>query len=551
MLRVHLSFNHLTLAGALLVALSLPVWAQSPKVQSVEYQTGVLNISASGEFASPQIEVWEGNTGQDPTEIVILTFQDAQADLFGLQRMGEQIMVQNSELKKFLVSPLELDRKGRGGFQITLEIGIQPGSTLFNPTIAKGGSNQWLIALKPGTGLGSNPVNFSNGWRENTQQANAVKPVVSEPGGQWQPEATAKPTCLPVHSDTQALLTQITRLKADLAASQKQEHALQLQLSRYDDILREYKPESEWDYSREKQEKVTIQNLQLALLKLAQKLKTTERELETQTRQNKVLNQELAFLRQELKQDVSTADNPTMLLQLSENKPEPKNDNTISQPAVPFSKGKTGGTTVYSTLTPEEKVALPPQRKPQQTSSVAVGKPAVPAVKAVQRVAGISKTTVQEAIVSPATITSAAPAKPADSKPVPSKTQSKIPPPKTWTQSSAREKQLLWTIKTYPERTQPYLALSELYRARGNWSAAEGILTRLLKKHPAHPQAYYQLAWVYIQEKRKLEAQVALDTYRRLHPSDKAGIQSLQNALSPGSLPVSHPFPGTPVTSKR
>lgn len=448
--------------------------AQIPSVQTIDYQNGALSIRSSAEMEAPQVEAWPGTIGEQATELVILSFPHATADLAALQQIGDQLILKNPELKRYLVSPLSSDKKGNNGFQLVVEVAISPNSEVRTPTASLIQPNQWLIALKQNAQF-SIATTASNVPDAPTSAKTDKPSSIPTPPASVPATNGTDPQLLHTIQDLQA---QITHLSNALQTSTGKQQALQEQLAQYTDFIRPYQPE----FNGAKEDLATIQNLRLALVKVAEKLKATETALAKQTDKTRDLARQLA----ELKNDPSVATDPSLFIQIADD---------VSSPPKP----------------------VPPRSLADESLKP---QPASP-----------TKLSVKSERPSPAVTESPKTTAPlASTKTVASSDDNR----KT---VANQEKTLQAVLHANPKQWQAYLDLSALYATNGNSSAAESLLIRLLKANPGYAPGYYHLAQLYVQQKRMLEAQAALDTYQRLQPGDIQGIRTLQSRLQGTAKP--------------
>jgi tetratricopeptide (TPR) repeat protein len=303
--------SHRLFLAMIALAASWPVcWAQNPSVQTIDYQNGALCIRSSSAIEAPQTEAWPGTIGTNATELVILSFPHATADFAALQQMGDQLIVKNPELKRYLVSPLDSNKKDNG-FQIVVEIAIPPNSDVYTPTASQLQPNQWIIGLKPNAYFSTAASSQNSSASQTTTKQPAAPQSLPQSAISVPTSNGSDPHLLHTIQDLQ---TQITQLNSALQASTSKQQALQDQLAQYSDFIRPYQPE----FNGQKEDTATIQNLRLALVKVAEKLKATKAALAEQTGKTKELAQQLATL----KQDPSIATDPTLFVQVADEAPQ-------------------------------------------------------------------------------------------------------------------------------------------------------------------------------------------------------------------------------------
>lgn len=93
------------------------------------------------------------------------------------------------------------------------------------------------------------------------------------------------------------------------------------------------------------------------------------------------------------------------------------------------------------------------------------------------------------------------------------------------------EEGLRQQIQANPTAMEPYLQLNSHYQTQRNYAAAASVLQELLSKNPRYSAAYYELARVYTMQQRLQQAQVVLETYRRLSPRDTQRIAALETMI--------------------
>ncbi len=238
--------------------------ASVAQLSGLDYQDGLLTITAHGKASAPTVEVWPGNAGPKPTELVILKFPTAEGNAAMLQQIGNRLLLAHPELKKCLIGPLSHEPKGPSGIQIALEIELSvapSGDAIAPKTVVSGNAKdaQILIALLPGAAV--------------TQTTLAA--IEAPP--------TDKTAALPNKAQALALLEanrrqaeleqEVSRLRQSLDGSREREDALKRQLAQYEGYIKDYAPDVDENAS---QSEAVIQNLKNALTKLATRLKATE-----------------------------------------------------------------------------------------------------------------------------------------------------------------------------------------------------------------------------------------------------------------------------------
>ncbi len=96
---------------------------------------------------------------------------------------------------------------------------------------------------------------------------------------------------------------------------------------------------------------------------------------------------------------------------------------------------------------------------------------------------------------------------------------------------TAVEKMLKSALIARTDDERSYLKLATYYMQEKAWPQAEKALLVLLNVKPTSSQGYFSLALVYAAEHRPIEAQVTLDTYKRLNPTDTVSLRLAQDAI--------------------
>lgn len=250
-------------AGTLLLSFisgSNTGFAETVKLQHLSYWGSVLSVSASETSTHPTVEAWPGplDSENSPVQVIILGFPQAEADLAQLQALGNQIMLDNREIKKFLVTTLDSSEEAgnqktkSNGIQIVIELKTPSVEKVMPPVVSVSDNRQWNFELLPGR--------ISGG----VKPAFAAEQLFSRE----KQKMSAVTTNPDIESET--WMNRVKRLEQELLSSQSREEELRFRLSGYEDTLRALDPTLD---DPQAQESAVIQNLRSSLLKLAQQLK--------------------------------------------------------------------------------------------------------------------------------------------------------------------------------------------------------------------------------------------------------------------------------------
>lgn len=320
--------------------------AQAADVTQVSYQQGALTLAVSGKSSSPQVEVWPGSTEPTPSELVIITLPDFHGNPAQLQQAGNVALQTHPELKKFLVAPLNSAASAKAGLKIVLEVQMASGVSTIPPLVSKVGKSDWMVTVLPGASShpsqttihseavpfkGTMPLQPDSPTQPNTSSPKSTTATASNPA---HPTSISAPVACPNPSAASADTLQLTQA---LDASNRQREALQQKLAQYEELIREYAPETLKPGERDA---ATIQNLRSALLKLATKLKATELALSAQTTRTRALENRLSAEKAgstavthepaSLHLQVAEPTPPVQRVYSAPDKPEPAKPNTLA-----------------------------------------------------------------------------------------------------------------------------------------------------------------------------------------------------------------------------
>ncbi|MCE3234716.1 MAG: hypothetical protein K0Q50_896 [Vampirovibrio sp.] len=448
--RLRLALASAGLAGCLSMA-------YAADLTQLNYQNGALSLTVSGKSGAPSVDVWPGNTDPNPSELVILKLPDAQGDVSTLQQAGNLALQAHPELKKFLVGPLNSDASEKRGIKIVLEVQTPPGASTVPPLVSKVGKTDWLVTILPGLSHDAPPSASSRESSPSDKQkgsepapallpnkADVSRKITDSAGNAGALSAPASPPTCP----TAPGAGEILQLQKALEAGNRQRDALQQRLSQYEELIRQYAPET---LKPDERDAATIQNLRSALLKVAGKLKATEEALTAQTAKTRELESRL------------TQSKPFSAPAAVVTSAHPQ----LAEPG----EQKTGTQRVYSANSDAER-----------TDDAKLALASVPGSPAI---------------------------------------------------TDNREKALLLEdiIRENPRKYNIYIELADLYQSRGDITAAENILTLLLRQNPAYSMGYGKLAMLYAGANRIPEAQTALDSYQRLKPDDQQTLEAIRHAM--------------------
>ena len=492
-------------SGFMALALSLllcnAAQAKSLQIDGVHYQPEGLVIQVmGGKLSAPKIETFPNEKDGVKSELIMVRMPNCEANYSAIQQAALKEIGTHPEVKQFWITPLDADKKTGQGLQVVLEVELGPDKPEFTPEVMEQGNDQWVITLQSvASKLTNHPIQPAS---EKSALEQAPEPAsgspsdashtarnkrqthTNEPQNAQQAETAQNLlTALTQAKQRQAELgTQIVALQQALAESEAQKEALQSRVNGYENLLEEagVNPRDE-----QSEDRVVINNLKSALVKVVQKLKATEE----------------ALAKANAKSSARTS---------------PPVRNLVDHNVPPIA--------TLGLLEDEQTVKAPPQRiafSPQVPSLAPLSSitsktnssigPAKPAAKVTLAISP-NKTT---------------PAKAGTSGAVTNVYQVSA----TGLKKDDTEARLQNAISKNPVLVDNYLALADYYIAQKDWPKAQGTLINLTHVEPGGAQGYYYLAMIYLCQKDQHSAQVALWRYAHRNPRDRQGILALKRAL--------------------
>jgi len=464
-------------------------WSKAAQVDGVHYQPEGLVIQVSGGNAKPpQIETWPNLKDGVNTELLIIRMPGYEGNCESMQQAVLQEITSHEEVKQLWVSPIGSEKKNAQGVQIVLEVVTPAAKPEFKPELLSQGDDQWIVTLQsvasqlkerpaqaaaPANGSGSSAASVSDNPAADT--VNSESQAGKEGKRKWRRQATSEQAA-PQAQDLLAALNQAKQRQAELGAqvvtlqhdldeSNAQKESLQTRLNGYENLLEA----TGINFNDSQQDdKIVIQNLKNALVKVAQKLKTAEEEL---------------------------AKTKTDLI------PASKQDASLGQKSA-------------------SKLDAPPATKPEETpvrNLVEDKSASVPPVAALSTVDTPALAKAKPEIVNQNPSQNVYKTKPTALTRTPQKEDAAT--------------RLQEAIRENPIEVDNYLSLADYYVSKQDWKNAQSTLNGLTRVEPGGAQGYYYLTMIYLFQNDRKSAQAALEHYAQRNPKDVAGLQTLKKAM--------------------
>ncbi len=455
----------------LFTAATLPIaWASTARIESLSIQEGTLIVTGSKALPAPQMESHPGASGNQPTELVILQFA-TEGDAKALQKLGSQILISHPMFKQFWVNG------GQDGIPVELVLEVQiPPNTKSAPMLSKRSDTEWQVIFQPQPSAQQatqNETPFKNMLSATTQSTSKTK--ISE-----------KPVSTKIHmiergqpgdsrTEIESLTTDLQNVIHERDELEQTVQRLQAELTQKNRLQNNLKHPTDLS----ELEGGWIRDNNPADSRFAQEANIiTNQRKALYTLTKKLKATEAALARQTQKtRELATA--------LADIKQDPA---ILKDPELVATVDEAGIKVKPDEIKPNQVLAK--EKVEQETEN--------------------KKKFAYQPKATP--------------KPTP-------PPTVSRTVYNPNEIKLKIAVRENPTNAANSLQLADLYVAKNDLSRAESVLTQLLSHNPACSDAYYYLALIYVGQKRGLEAQAALDTYKRLNPGDRERIRSAQQAI--------------------
>lgn len=143
-------------------ALTVPVCMAAGFINTIAYENNTLLLDGDAAISQPELETWPGDSGENGTELFIISIPQANGNFDALQQTGNQILAEHPEVKRFLITPLTVEWGGKlsreekehPGIQIVLEVERRSlgrsgaGSNTGKPTLVAMGGGRWQLPLQ-------------------------------------------------------------------------------------------------------------------------------------------------------------------------------------------------------------------------------------------------------------------------------------------------------------------------------------------------------------------------------------------------------------------